>query len=546
MYSPARFLFRALFRAAVFCMLSFFCAYAHEHAQEDEDPGILLFNPDVQKELVIIDSSHADNLNPHTANYSSEAQILNGLYEGLFSYDPMTLDPLPALAETFRISRDQKTWTFTLRENAQFSNGESIEAEDVKRSWLALLRPGLRAPFASLLDCIAGAAAYRNGTGSVESVGITAKNKKTLVVRLEKPAKHFAKILCHHAFAVVHPDANVFSGAFMLKKHGKEETVLEKNPFYYAAGEVALPSIRIITGTDKDENAFSFNTGKSPWVEGVINVEKIYDKKNVAVYPEFGTEFFFFKASNSPWNNLRMRKAVLAAIPWEKLRQDAPVAAQTLIVPLQNYPKIYGVGDDNGEDAEDSEDSELFAQAASNSGKKRGAKAGGKKPIPTLTIAIPDFDYTKKQAALIADSLKEAGIKVLVKPIAQERYLESIGESKADLFTYTWIGDFADPLSFLELFRKDSSLRITDWRDEGFEALLEQAASAQDEKERYKKLAEAEQFLLDETLILPVSHPVSLNAVDTDVLGGWFVNALDIHPFKYLYFLEPVKIEGII
>ncbi|MFC2420476.1 MAG: hypothetical protein ACFNOL_05310, partial [Treponema maltophilum] len=121
MYSTAHFLFRALFRAAAFCMLSFFCAYAHEHVQEDEDPGILLFNPDVQKELVIIDSSHADNLNPHTANYSSEAQILNGLYEGLFSYDPMTLDPLPALAETFRISRNQKTWTFTLRENAQFS-----------------------------------------------------------------------------------------------------------------------------------------------------------------------------------------------------------------------------------------------------------------------------------------------------------------------------------------------------------------------------------------------------------------------------------------
>ena len=65
-------------------------------------------------------------------------------------------------------------------------------------------------------------------------------------------------------------------------------------------------------------------------------------------------------------------------------------------------------------------------------------------------------------------------------------------------------------------------------------------------KERYKKLAEAEQFLLDEALILPVSHPVSLNAVDRNVLGGWFVNALNIHPFKYLYFLEPAKIEGII
>ena len=522
-------------------MLSFFCAYAHEHAQGDEDPGILLFNPDVQKELVIIDSSRAYNLNPHTANYSSEAQILNGLYEGLFSYDPMTLDPLPALAEKFRISRDQKTWTFTLRENAKFSNGESIEAKDVKRSWLALLRPALRAPFASLLDCIAGAAAYRNGTGAAEDVGITVKNKKTLVVRLEKPAKHFAKILCHHAFSVVHPDADVFSGAFVLKKHGTEETLLEKNLFYYVADEVAVPSIRIITGTDKDENTFAFNTGKSPWVEGYIDAEKIYVKKNVAVYPEFGTEFFFFKASNPPWNNSLMRKAVLAAIPWKKLREDAPVAARTLIVPLRDYPKVYGVGEDDDETeeaAEGSEYTELFARSR--------AQAQAQAQKPTLTLAIPDFDYTKKQAALIVDSLTKAGIKVLVKPFDHERYLESIDGSNADLFTYTWIGDFADPLSFLELFRKDSSLRITDWYDERFDALLEQAASMQDEKERYKKLAEAEQFLLDEALILPVSHPVSLNAVDTDVLGGWFVNALNIHPFKYLYFLEPAIIEGII
>ena len=170
-----------------------------------------------QKELVIIDSVHNYDLNPHTANYSSEAQILNGLYEGLFSYDPITLDAVPALAQSFRISRDKKIWTFTLQKDVFFSNGEPIEAKDVKRSWLTLLNPALNAPFASLFDCIQGAGEYRRGKASEKDVGITVKNAHTLELRLHTATEHLPKILCHHAFAVVYPQKNVFSGAFILK-----------------------------------------------------------------------------------------------------------------------------------------------------------------------------------------------------------------------------------------------------------------------------------------------------------------------------------------
>ena len=155
------------------------------------------------------------NMNPHTANYSSR-QILTGLFEGLFSYDPYSLEARPAVAESYKLSRDKKTWTFTLRSNAKFSNNDSISAQSVYDSWIRLLSPAAQAPFASLLDCIEGVEEYRTGKGTVENVGIKVSGPQTLVVKLQNPTEHFPKILCHHAFSVVHKDASVYSGAYSL------------------------------------------------------------------------------------------------------------------------------------------------------------------------------------------------------------------------------------------------------------------------------------------------------------------------------------------
>ncbi|MBO7135029.1 MAG: hypothetical protein J6V73_00210 [Spirochaetaceae bacterium] len=110
---------------------------------------------------------------------------------------------------------------------------------------------------------------------------------------------------------------------------------------------------------------------------------------------------------------------------------------------------------------------------------------------------------------------------------------------KADLFNYIWIGDFADPLAFLELFRSSSSLNVTGWKNSKYDAMLEDAAKITDAAKRYEKLAEAEQLLLDDGAIYPISRTLSVNIIDFDTVKGWFDNALDIHPLKYLKFVMP-------
>ena len=129
---------------------------------------------------------HEYDLNPHTASYSSESQILSSLYEGLFSYDPVTLVPKNALSVCYSISRIKKRWTFTLRKNAKFSDGSPITAQDVCDAWLDLLAEP-RAPYSSMFDIIEGAGAYRSGKGKRNAVGIRALSDTTLVVELASP-----------------------------------------------------------------------------------------------------------------------------------------------------------------------------------------------------------------------------------------------------------------------------------------------------------------------------------------------------------------------
>ena len=147
------------------------------------------------------------NFNPIISYTTTEAQIYTALYEGLVTYDPYSLDPLPATASRWEVSDDGKTYRFTLRSSARYSNGDEVIASHFRDTWLELLSPEMDAPYASLLDIVVGARAFRTGENSdADSVGIRVISDRTLEVELETRATHFLRILCHHSFVAVHPD----------------------------------------------------------------------------------------------------------------------------------------------------------------------------------------------------------------------------------------------------------------------------------------------------------------------------------------------------
>ena len=470
--------------------------------------------------FTIVESLREHDLNPQTTSYASDAQLLTGLYEGLFTYDPVNLHPTYAIATDYRISRDKKRWTFTICSDACFSNGEKITASDVRDSWLRLLATP-EAPYASLLDVIVGAEAYRSGKGSEDDVAIYANSENSLSIHLVKPANYLPKVLCHPAFSVVHRNPTVYSGPFYLDDMELGYYSLKKNPYYWDKDKVALEEILIYQSDDEKENAYYFNTGLADWVTAALDTSILIDKKAFHYNAEFATSYFFFKVDDSVWGKPEFRTALFEAFPWDEVRKDYYVQAKTFVYPITGYPEIDGFSYTDIGEAKN-----LMAAAR----EKYGIAADEKLP---LIFEMPENGFSSERLALISDAWAQLGVDLQIRVKKSQEYYGRVKASSANLFIYTWIGDFADPLAFLELFRGDSTLNDTLWKNEEFDKLIDLAAEAS-EDERYKLLGQAETILLDSCMVIPIHHPIITNVIDKNVCGGWSENAFDIHPLKYL------------
>lgn len=486
----------------------------------------------LQNNFVIIENVRQHELNPQVTSMASDSQLLCGLYEGLFSYDPKTLEPMYAIAVDYRISRDKKRWTFTISDKAYFSNGEKITAESVRDSWLQLLATP-EAPYASLLDVILNAEEYRYGLCEEEEVGIYANSEKSLTIHLKQPANYLPRVLCHTAFSVIHRNPTVYSGAFYLDDFEDSVYILKKNPYYWDKENTILESITLVQCDDEKENAYYFNTGLADWIVSNVDTNKIIEKKAVQLSAEFATSYIFFKYSSlkpsyvqanvsSVWDYEEFRNAIFEAMPWDVLRAGCYVPATTLVYPLPGYPSVEGYS------YTDSKEAKILMDAARE---KYGIEED--KVLP-LVMDISENSFSEDKLAALKNAFAPLGVELQVRTIPSYYYINSVANSDADLFCYVWIGDFADPLAFLELFRTDSSLNASGWSSEEFDYLLDNAAMVSAE-ERIKLLAKAEELLLDSYVVIPIQHPVSFNLIDMDEVGGWYPNAFDIHPLKYLF-----------
>lgn len=480
--------------------------------------------PELQREITIVETTSGNlDLNPLTSSYVTEARILNGIYEGLYSYNAQTMEPDNALAQDVRISRDKLRWTFTIRENAKFSNGKTITAQSVKDSWLALLSTP-DAYYASLLDVIRGAKAFRTGKGKAEEVAIFANGNK-LVITLEKPLSYLPRILCHHAFSVVDPEGG-FSGAYYIEAMDPLKLILKKNDFYWDKENVALPGITIICSRDEDYVTHAFNTGTVDIISSGFDPKKILSKKSLQLSAEFGTQFLFFKNREGIWSDPDFRNAVLTAIPWEALRAGSTFPALTLVPALGRYQSPEGLNYSDIDEAK-----MLLEEAKKKAGIDKDERL-------TLTFAVGTGDYLQGQAELLRKALEPIGVDVKTLTIPDEYYIASISSAEADLISYTWIGDYSDPTAFLELFRSDSSMNESGWKNEEFDRLMDEAAFTTNSTEHNSLLSKAEDVLLSSGEIIPIVHPLSCCAISLDDIGGWTVNAMDVHPYKALYIKE--------
>lgn len=490
----------------------------------------------LQKNFVILENIANHTLNPHITSLSSDSQILTGLYEGLFSYDPISLEPCFAIAKEYKISRDKKRWTFTLRDDAFFSNGEKITANDVKKSWIKLLATPT-APYASLLYVIQGAKEFSESKISSDEVKITVNSENSFSIVLNKPASYLPRLLCHSAFSVVNEDLSISSGAFYLASDNKNEIILKKNKFYWDERNTNLEQITFIQSDDPNESSHLFNNGDVDWICGSVNTTILLNPSTFVVSGEFGTAYLFFKIhedSKNNWLNRDFRNALMEAVPWDDLRDGYMIKADTFVYPLQNYPSVNGFS---------YTDEQAAIQMMDEARKKYNVP---KTKILDLTLDISENGYSDEKLNLLKNAWQKLGVNLIVNRVNPYEYFAKAHTSSADMLSYVWIGDYADPLAFLELFRSDSSLNDSGWKNKEFDDLLDEASLASAEN-RYSILAKAENILLDDAMVLPMYHPIAINIIDLDCVGGWASNPFDLHPLKYIFKKEvKTKIQNVV
>ena len=528
---------------AVLCLLLLIACKSSQinETQEARSSEFAEMRPENRKldELTVAFSRHDMELDFRQSYFASEAQLFTAIYEGLFTYHPLSLEPVPALAERWELSDDKLQWTFTIRRNARFSNGDPIRAEDFRTSWISLLDPKKDSPYSSFFDVIEGARDYRNGRQSdPNKVGIIAVDNRTLVVKLASPASFFPAMLCHHSFNPIHhsmvnkaewsPNNNtrnwtppVSNGPFRIVSMNNESIVMQKCNQYWDRDRVRLNRIIIKFTSTPDEASHLWNSGEARWISGDVNVEALTDRSGFQVNVMFATHYYFIRSAQKPWNDHRVRRAMMLVLPWDEIRSNYYLPAKTLIFPVAGYPEVEGVSETNYEEAK-----RLMLEAGYTSG------AG----LPELVIRLTPSRDAARVGAIMANAWKELlGFNVRVEVIPFDTYFQTMKEGGYTVGSCTWIGDFADPYAFLQMWRRDSNLNDARHDDEDFEALIERSMIEEGTK-RLATLAEAEKLLLDRGSVLPIFYSPALNIIDTAEIEGWYANALDIHPFKYLSF----------
>ena len=490
------------------------------------------------------ESTGAINLDPLHAFTSKDAQFYTAFYEGLVTYHPFYLSPVPGVARRWEISKDKKVYTFYLRENALFNNGEPVLAEDFRNSWLRVLDPKEKAEYSIYFDIIKGAYDYRTGESTdPNTVGIKVISDHVLEIELEKPASHLLKLLCHMTFVPVYSgylkkinwsnDTSLVSnGPYNYFRKNNNEIILIKNNLYWNSNNIEIEKIHVYQSDDLEEVTQMFNEQKLHWAAS-FDFTKVQNKNYITSFPSFSLKFYFFKTNTPPWDDYRIRRGLSMLLPWSEIRPESDYFyAETIIPAISGYPKQKGITQNEEE------------------GLKLLSEAGfpGGKGLPQIVIKIgdgnsEDEDITKIMKATWGEKL---GLDVKVVKVGNQNFYDELKKKDYTLGTMIWIGDYADPLSMLQIWSSDSNLNDAKFLDAHFDDLIDKAMSTEDEEERYKIMSEAEKVLLEKAVILPVRQHPSLNLINDDLIAGWYPNLLDIHPFLYLRFRENILPEGVV
>ncbi len=493
-------------------------------------------------------SADLKGLDPHLETGLPEINVISALFEGLVGEHPETGAPVPAVAERWESSADGLVWTFHLRPNAKWSNGEPVTAHDFVASIRRVLTKSLTADNVAMLFVLANAESwYQGGLTDFAQVGVLALDDRKLRLTLAHPAPYLLSLLAHPIWYPVHlptleknggstkrdtrwtePATLVGNGPFVLKVNRRSEVIIvDKSPTYWDAAAVRLNSIHFHPAADVDGEERAFRAGQLHITEA-LPVAKVdsYRKDNspaLRISPFLDTYFYRLNTTRPGLDSPLVRRALSLAIDrrviTEKITRGGqqPAAAFTPTGTGGYAPPVVLRTDL-------AEARSLLAAAGFPEG--RG--------LPPLEIMINTSGNHRVIAEAIQQMWRQLGVPVAVNNMEMASLFAKRRALDYSVMRAEWVADFADPKSFLDVFRGGSSNNHTGWNSLRYDALLHAADRTADPVARHGLLAQAETVLLDELPIIPIYHFTTVRLVHPAV-RGWHPLPLDRHPYKHVW-----------
>lgn len=501
-----------------------------------------------------MESTELTSLDPSKASDYTSIDQLNNTYVGLYRLGNHA-KAYKAIAAKTSQSPDGKTWTFNLRHDAKWSNGQAVTAKDFVYAWRRTVRPSTGAQYSYLYSGIKNADAITSGKQPASSLGIKALSKYKLQVQLDRRIPYFKLLLSFPAFAPQSQQAvkkygskygtaskyQVYNGPFVHKgwTGANLSWHLQPNKYYFAKQKVHFK--RVNFSVQKTATT-AYNLYQSGKLDGsILNKQSVQSMQGESGYtdrPMADTQFIELNTKNNPaLRNLKIRQALSMAINRKAITKTVGAANK----PATTFSPT-GLTTVNGKDYtklvtdKDTAAVTTYQPKKANQLFKQGLQEIGRKKL-NLTLISFDGDDAKHTAEAVQSQLEGnlSGLNVRVQSIPIKSALSRGENGKFDLLMDDWIADFADPISFLDLYTTANSNNYGKWDNARYNQLISASRNNQNSAERFDQLAQAEKILLKDVGTIPIYHANNAWMDRTSVKGIVYNSAGAAFDFQSAY-----------
>ncbi|KYZ67375.1 peptide ABC transporter substrate-binding protein [Bacillus sp. GZT] len=475
----------------------------------------------------------------------TSAHVMQNIFEGLYVLDDQD-QPIPAVAKSFKRSEDGKKYTFDLRKDAKWSNGDNVTAHDFMFAWKRVIAPETASQYASMLFYVKNAKEINKGTMPLDELGVTVINDYKLEVELEQPIPYFLQLLAlpiylpqHESFLkeqgknyALEPSNLLYNGPFILEKWKHEqEFLLKKNATYWDQKKVKLDEINFQIVKDTMTAVNLYEAGNLDRVP--INsqfVDKYKGNKELHMSSDSGIAMLRFNEKNNALANKKVRQSISLALNKEDfvahfINNGAKPASG--LVPAGH------INEETGKDFR-KENGNLSSYDLQNA-KKIWEEVKKELGVEQVSFEFLTFeqDNAKRMAEYIKGDLEKnlQGLTIQIKqqPFKQKLQLEQTGDY--DITMANWGPDYKDPISYLELFTTGNQNNKMNYSNSRYDELIKKAKTdfVLEPEKRWEALLDAEQVLLEDAAVAPLYH-IGSAYVQKD-----YVKGIEKHQFGGVY-----------